>query len=871
MGCGCVKAQPSAELVGHPDTGARKPAPRIFLSDEYSKQKLLESLTKEELADQQRILEWWELLRAGGLDHSNLDDNKDEIREKVLHGVPKRFLGSAWKAFARTAESFRPGGYERLWRVAERDDDLAAAIGKDLPRTFPSHSYFDDAGQQQLKRILGAYAVACPQVGYVQGVNFIAGFILATLQQEEDSFWIFVRLMNHMGVAGLFVERTPGVRLFKALFAALLTEHLPDLDEHLEVHEVAHDLFVTKWILSMFSYSIPFEAAVAIWGIVFTDGIESLIVAALGLLKLLRTRLLASKSGEEMKQVLNDLQPAMGFTGKDVVKAAIGMQVRADMMEKERRKWMEKHAEDGEILERAILFDAENVTRAPYLRPTSGESKRDDPGGEDMDSTGTGFRPSSRPPPSSTEAADSDREEAPRQLCIVTKADKAFLGVEALPDWSKEVEEPVEDPVPESVKTWPERNSTKHERVADAPFAAEFGPSPKRHSRRSSSPEVKERTRERPASWEGSSGGMLGLAERPRAQRPSSAQAGRGARSPQSGARPSADTTTAEPETPPYDGCDDAFDEEVIPDEVSTTAATSRAAPTPLDAPLDAPPVLRGPRAASEPRGGPLLARGRSRSAEPRPRSTGPGRPAVATGRPPGQWTPERRSKEPGRARSSSERAIDWDQDVGGSRPAAQSPVSRVPPDGALGAPRGRSRSVDAARRTAREDDVLEESLEQDEVERALAGRGPDRLDSPLNRDVRNIAGLDASLASSAGSPGHRRRPSPVVDPDVGVAWETEDPKGGSAGSSLRRGGGWFETTPPEAVTTPAWGEPDRSPIDVREPPSPTASPSGDRLGVGLPRTDSETSLVREDSGPSDAVSYLPVVSPRSPDRVLRA
>ena len=43
--------------------------------------------------------------------------------------------------------------------------------------------------------------------------------------------------MNHMGVAGFFVERTPGVRLFKAIFAELLREHLPDLNEHLETQE----------------------------------------------------------------------------------------------------------------------------------------------------------------------------------------------------------------------------------------------------------------------------------------------------------------------------------------------------------------------------------------------------------------------------------------------------------------------------------------------------------------------------------------------------------------------------------------------------------------------------------------------------------
>ena len=39
-----------------------------------------------------------------------------------------------------------------------------------------------EAGQQQLRRILGAYCAACPEVGYVQGLNFIAGFHLPISQ-----------------------------------------------------------------------------------------------------------------------------------------------------------------------------------------------------------------------------------------------------------------------------------------------------------------------------------------------------------------------------------------------------------------------------------------------------------------------------------------------------------------------------------------------------------------------------------------------------------------------------------------------------------------------------------------------------------------
>ena len=48
-------------------------------------------------------------------------------------------------------------------------------------RTFPSYPYFSQAtrvGQQSLERLLHAYAVKDPDVGYCQGLSFVAGMIL---------------------------------------------------------------------------------------------------------------------------------------------------------------------------------------------------------------------------------------------------------------------------------------------------------------------------------------------------------------------------------------------------------------------------------------------------------------------------------------------------------------------------------------------------------------------------------------------------------------------------------------------------------------------------------------------------------------------
>lgn len=51
---------------------------------------------------------------------------------------------------------------------------LVETIKIDLPRTYPDNIYFETM-QGQLFNILAAYSVHNPEVGYCQGLNYIAG------------------------------------------------------------------------------------------------------------------------------------------------------------------------------------------------------------------------------------------------------------------------------------------------------------------------------------------------------------------------------------------------------------------------------------------------------------------------------------------------------------------------------------------------------------------------------------------------------------------------------------------------------------------------------------------------------------------------
>lgn len=56
-----------------------------------------------------------------------------------------------------------------------------------------------------MKRVLEAIAYVLPDVGYCQGMNFIASTLIAVVDDEELAFWIFMSLLINKDMKTLFL------------------------------------------------------------------------------------------------------------------------------------------------------------------------------------------------------------------------------------------------------------------------------------------------------------------------------------------------------------------------------------------------------------------------------------------------------------------------------------------------------------------------------------------------------------------------------------------------------------------------------------------------------------------------------------------
>ncbi|XP_077979406.1 uncharacterized protein LOC144434783 [Glandiceps talaboti] len=151
--------------------------------------------------------------------------------------------------------------YEEFWR------NVQCTVDKDVVRTDRSHPYFrgeNNPNIDVMRNILLNYAIFNPSMGYTQGMSDLLAPVLAEIQDESDSFWCFVGLMQNT----IFVSSPTDDDMEKQLayLRALLELLLPDFWEHLvDLGDAMDLLFCHRWILLCFKREFPEPDALRMW------------------------------------------------------------------------------------------------------------------------------------------------------------------------------------------------------------------------------------------------------------------------------------------------------------------------------------------------------------------------------------------------------------------------------------------------------------------------------------------------------------------------------------------------------------------------------------------------------------------------------
>lgn len=139
-------------------------------------------------------------------------------------------------------------------------------IELDLTRTWPENPLIAaKRGQDALRRLLQAWCIWRPEVGYVQSMNFLAAFIWVNLNcHEENSFWVLAALAGNI-LPCFYTTGVPGLKRLAQHFAALMKRKLPAVSEASHRVNLPVCFKAYAWFLSIFFTTLDGDARVQVW------------------------------------------------------------------------------------------------------------------------------------------------------------------------------------------------------------------------------------------------------------------------------------------------------------------------------------------------------------------------------------------------------------------------------------------------------------------------------------------------------------------------------------------------------------------------------------------------------------------------------
>ena len=165
-------------------------------------------------------------------------------------------------------------------------------IGRDLHRTFYIEKFKTGNGRNMLKNVLTAVGFIRPEIGYCQGMNFIAGALVNLIDNEEKTFWIFLCFIDNIKLNLLYLKNMPDFLIRVYQFKKLIEFYFPKLGNHLKRNQINIDLFFSKWLLTIFSNYLPFDVLYKIWDVFIIDKWKALFKFCMILLDFMKENLM---------------------------------------------------------------------------------------------------------------------------------------------------------------------------------------------------------------------------------------------------------------------------------------------------------------------------------------------------------------------------------------------------------------------------------------------------------------------------------------------------------------------------------------------------------------------------------------------------
>lgn len=241
------------------------------------------------------------LWKSGGAStRQKSTSSHDELSRASLTGGAALWLASIGK-FAHADKDQLIALSIEYREALEKHSPYDIQIDLDVPRTINGHILFRTRyglGQRSLFHVLHSFSLHCSQCGYCQGMGPIASMLLCYLAPER-AYASLVHLHDAYHMHDIFSPGFPGLLESIYVQERITEELMPEVYAAFKRHIVSTTAYATKWYITLFANSIPYQTHLRLWDVFLLEGPDLFVIVAVSIIWVHRDRITAESANFE--------------------------------------------------------------------------------------------------------------------------------------------------------------------------------------------------------------------------------------------------------------------------------------------------------------------------------------------------------------------------------------------------------------------------------------------------------------------------------------------------------------------------------------------------------------------------------------------
>ena len=253
-------------------------------------------ITKEELLKINARTEKWQYMLEHYKTYQSI--KRFKLKSRTRKGIPDNLRSYVWQLFAGKDKLVEKGLFEKLDKEPINKNSELSII-KDLDRTYPLCQLFKEKygkGQRNLFRVLSNYSKYNKNIGYVQGLGYLAALFLIYMD-EESAFYMLHAVIKNYEMEGLYLPGFPDLKKKFYVLLNLEKKFIPEIYNILKRDEALPSFYASEWFMCLFCKNLKPNILVRIIDVFLYEGYKVIYRFAIAFLKMKENDFIKNPSG----------------------------------------------------------------------------------------------------------------------------------------------------------------------------------------------------------------------------------------------------------------------------------------------------------------------------------------------------------------------------------------------------------------------------------------------------------------------------------------------------------------------------------------------------------------------------------------------